>query len=71
MKIKYSFHAKKRLKERKINKAAVLQVLAKPDNKVCVERNRIIANKEFEGYNLEVVYVVENNRIVIITLYYL
>lgn len=45
--------------------------LVEPDNKVYSERNRIVSNKRFKDYTLEVVYVVENNQIVIITLYYL
>ena len=71
MQIQYSPHAKKRLLERNIHKAEVILTLTKPDNKAYIERNRIIANKQFKSYTSEVVYVVEEKRIVIITLYYL
>lgn len=71
MQIKYSPHAKKRFVERKIIGAEVMLTLVEPDNKVYSERNRIVANKRFKDYTLEVVYVIENNQIVIITFYYL
>ncbi len=71
MKIKYSPHAKKRLKERKINKSGVTLVLTKPDNKVFGGRNRIIVNRKFKDYTLEAVYVIEGGEIIVITLYYI
>ncbi|MEK7617711.1 MAG: DUF4258 domain-containing protein [Patescibacteria group bacterium] len=75
MRIKYSPHARKRLRERKINQDEVLIVLHHPGNKIYASRNRsrnrIIANKKFNSYTLEVVYVIENEQTIIITLYYL
>ena len=71
MKVLYSPHAKKRLLDRKISGAEVLLTLFEPDNQVYAERSRIIANKKFKSYTLEVVYVVEDNDIIIVTLYYL
>ena len=50
MRIKYSPHARKRLRERKINQDEVLIVLHHPGNKIYASRNRsrnrIIANKK-------------------------
>ncbi len=71
MEIIYSPHAKKRLRERKISKAAVIQTIKKPDKELSSDRNRIIAQRYFGNRILEVIYVKENNQIVIITLYYL
>lgn len=71
MKIQYSPHAKKRQKERKVVASEVLSTVTNPDNLVYGDRNRIIANKKFKSYTLEVVYVVEHKQIIIITLYYL
>jgi Domain of unknown function (DUF4258) len=71
MEIVYSQHARKRMNERKISKVAVYTTLVNPDKKLLAERDRAIARKKFKNRTLEVIYVVENNKIIIITLYYL
>ena len=71
MEITYSPHAKKRLRERNIHKSEITLVLAKPDSKVYSGRNRIIVNKKFKQHILEVIYVIESGKIIIITTYYL
>ena len=70
MKIKYSPHARIRLRERDISVAQVRLTLANSDSVGKVDRNRLIARKKLNGATLEVIYVVENNQIIIITLYY-
>jgi len=69
MEIIYSPHAKKRLRERKISKTAVILAINNPDKELLGDRNRIIARRRFGNRILEVIYVKENNQIVIITLY--
>jgi len=69
MQLKYSPHAKKRLRQRKISKILVLKTLANPDKKVLSYRNRFIVNKKFKSYTLEIVYVIEDGQIEVITLY--
>lgn len=71
MKIKYSPHAKKRLRQRRISKIQVQLTLADPDTTASVDRNRLIARKKLNGKTLEVIYVKEKDAIIIITLYYL
>jgi len=71
MEIIYSPHAQKRLRERKISKVVVVLAVQNPDNQLLGERNRVIVQKHFGTRTLEVIYVVEANKIVIITLYYL
>lgn len=71
MKIIYSPHAKKRLRERKISKATVILAIKDPDKELLGDRNRIITRRRFGNRILEVIYVKENNQIIITTLYYL
>jgi hypothetical protein len=71
MKIVYSPHALKRLKQRKILVVEVLKTLKNPDNEFDSARNRKIVNKRFSRRTLEIVYVIENKTLIIITLYYL
>jgi hypothetical protein len=71
MKVEYSPHSQKRLKLRGIAKAQVLLAILKPDAVLSASRNRLIARKKLNGKTLEVIYVKESGKIVIITLYYL
>jgi hypothetical protein len=71
MKIKLSPHSKKRIKQRKIKVAEIRLTLISPDRKFFVGRNRIIVRKKIRQKELEVIYVIENRTIVIVTLYYL
>jgi hypothetical protein len=63
-------HAKERMKERGILKKDIEKVLLNPD-RIYRENHRIIASKRINKENLEVVYVVENNKKIILTCYYL
>jgi hypothetical protein len=71
MRFRLSPHAKKRIKERKVKKSEIAQALARPDRTTYGDRNRIIVNKKFNQKILEIVYVIENKGIIVITLYYL
>jgi hypothetical protein len=63
-------HAKERMKERGILKKDIEKVLLNPD-RIYRENHRIIASKRVNKEILEVVYVVENNKKIILTCYYL
>ena len=69
MKIKYSPHARKRLAQRKIKPGDVEMLIHRPDSIVSADRNRQIARKKIKDKILEIIFVEENNQIVIITLY--
>lgn len=70
MKIKYSPHARIRLLERKITRKQIRLTLLNPDSVSQVDRNRLVARKKLNGKTLEIIYVIENKKIIIITLYY-
>ena len=63
-------HAKDRMKERGILKKDIEKVLLNPD-RIYRENHRIIASKRINKEILEVVYMVENNKKIILTCYYL
>jgi hypothetical protein len=63
-------HAKERMKERGILKKDIEKVLLNPD-RIYRENHRVIASKRINKEILEVVYVIENNKKIILTCYYL
>jgi hypothetical protein len=63
-------HARERMKERGILKKDIEKVLLNPD-RIYRENLRIIASKRVNKEILEVVYVVGNNKKIILTCYYL
>jgi hypothetical protein len=63
-------HAKERMKERGILKKDIEKVLLNSD-RIYRENHRVIASKRINKEILEVVYVVENNKKIILTCYYL
>lgn len=63
-------HAKDRIIERGILKRDIEKVLLNPEQ-VERENHKIIASKKINREILEVVYVVENNKKIILTCYYL
>lgn len=71
MKIKFSPHAKKRLKQRSVSESQARLTILNPDFTLAADRNRIIARKKLNGKSLEVVYVKENGKVIVITLYYI
>ena len=71
MHINFTNHAKIRINERGISILHIEQTLKKPDtNKIGFDRI-ILAQKEFAGKILEVVYTENKKKIVVITAYYL
>ena len=71
MEIIYSSHAQKRMRERKISKTDVVLTIRDPNKQTSADRNRIIIQKKFGIRTLELIYVIENSKIIVITLYYL
>jgi len=63
-------HTKDRMKEREILKRDIEEVLLNPD-RIHRENHRIIASKKINKKVLEVVYVVENSKKIILTCYHL
>ena len=66
----FTKHAKDRMKERGILKRDIEKVLLNPD-KIHRENHRIIASKTINKKILEVVYIIENSKKIILTCYYL
>ena len=71
MSIKFSDHARKQIKERKIPVNIVSQTVKNPERKLASSRNRKLRQRQFGSKILEVVTVTEGSRITVITVYYL
>jgi len=63
-------HAKDRMKERGILKRDIEKALLNPDE-IHRENHKVIVSKRINKEILEVVYVIENNKKIILTCYYL
>jgi len=66
----FTKHAKDRMKERRILKRDIEKVLLNPD-RIHRENHKIIAAKTINEKILEVVYIIENSKKIILTCYYL
>ena len=66
----FTKHAKDRMKERGILKRDIEKVLLNPD-RIHRENHKIIAAKTINKKILEVVYIIENSKKIILTCYYL
>jgi len=66
----FTKHAINRVKERGILKRDILKVLENPDY-IKRDNKRIIANKKLNKETLEIIFVRENNKTIILTCYYL
>ena len=66
----FTKHALKRMKEREISKADIAKVIRNPDY---IQRDfkRIVANKKLNGKILEIIFLKENKKTIILTCYYL
>ena len=71
MSIKYSDHAKKQIKERKIPVNSVNETVKNSERKIISSRNRKLRQRQFGSKILEVITVTEGSRIAVITAYYL
>ena len=70
-KIKFSDHAKDRIKERKIPTDEVLSVVKNPEEIITSFKNRKLFRRRVRGKMLEVVAVEDEAVLEIITAYYL
>jgi hypothetical protein len=72
MEIKFSQHALDQLKIRsRFTKSMVLEVLKNPDNVSHSYRGRELYSKQYDRELLEVVAVKEDNKLIVITQYFL
>lgn len=71
MPIKFSEHALRRLKRRKISKKDVTEAVYKPEQVLKSYRGRKLRRRSIHGGILEVVTVTEGSRITVVTAYLL
>ncbi|MDO8486724.1 MAG: DUF4258 domain-containing protein [Candidatus Curtissbacteria bacterium] len=71
MSIKFSDHATRQLKARKISKRDVIQTVKNPEVKSKSFKNRTLRRRRFGSKMLEVVTITEGSTIIVITPYYL
>ncbi len=71
MKIIFSKHSKERLISRGISQKKIREAINKPSEIVESYKNRKLFQKKIHGKILEVVTVMESNKIVVITAYLL
>jgi uncharacterized DUF497 family protein len=62
-------HAKERIRERGISLKDIKKTLLNPDQ-IFRENRKIIASKKINKKILEIIYVIENNKKIILTCYY-
>jgi len=67
MKVKYTRHARRRMKWRKISKEEIEKTLEAPDRTESCGEKRVNASKSLGKRLLKVSYVIEANEIVIIS----
>ncbi len=71
MKIVFSSHAEKRMKERGVRKEDIIEVIDFPEYVIRRENNEIEAYKKINNKMFKVVYIKLENYIKVITSYYL
>lgn len=71
MSIKFSEHALRQLKARKIPKGRILLTVRKPASKLKSFKKRMLRRRQFGSKILEVVTITEGSKITVITPYYL
>jgi len=69
--IKFSDHARKQIKERKIPVNRVNETVKNPERKIFSSRNRKLRQRQFGSKILEVVTITEGSKITVVTAYYL
>lgn len=69
--IEFSDHAKEQYKKRKIPKRQILKTIQSPQKQFKSYRGRTVRQRTFGEKILEVVSVVEDEKIVVLTQYYL
>lgn len=71
MRIEFSEHAEDRIHKRKIPRARIRETIQNPDEALDSFRGRKLRRKRFGDKILEIVTVTEEDKIVVITQYYL
>ena len=70
MKIVYTNHAEERLLHRGIKRELIRKVINKPDKLIDAKYSRKQAIKKINSDKVSVIYVEENNKIVVLTVYW-
>lgn len=65
--ITFSDHAKIKIKQRNLDGAKIIRTVDKPDIILNTYNNRKIVEKNFGKLNLRVIYIKENDDIIIVT----
>lgn len=71
MQIKFSDHARNRIKERNISVALVILTVKESEITKTSYRNRKLFRRSFRGKTLEVVAILEKDLYTVVTAYYL
>ncbi|MCF7834014.1 MAG: DUF4258 domain-containing protein [Candidatus Pacebacteria bacterium] len=69
MKIFFTKHFKQRLKERSISIFQIYQIIKYPDYREKVHQDRILLRKHFGSRSINLICVIKNKKIIIITTY--
>jgi hypothetical protein len=67
MKIIYTIHARLRMSLRGITEKMVEETMSKPEREGVGYRNKRVAFKSFGQKSIKVVYAIDNNEVIIIT----
>lgn len=67
----YTKHANMRIKQRNLSPSQIEQTVLQPDKVIPSFKGRLLAQKEFSGNALEVVYRQQGEATVILTAYWL
>ncbi len=67
MKIRYTFHALERIKQRAIDKELIEESLGNPDKTTLLKENIYRCIKKIDGRVLVVIYKIDNDTILVIT----
>lgn len=70
MRVIFSEHALRKIKERDLNKMKIIETIESPDYHEFTNGNRQLAEKNFGKLNLRVIFCQENSFIIIITAYW-
>ena len=71
MGIKFSDHAARQVKSRKIPRKRIIDAIKKPQKKINSFKNRMLRQRQFGSKILEAVTITEGSKITVITAYYL
>lgn len=67
----YTKHSKVRIKQRNLKSQQIEETIIEPDKVTSSFRGRLIAQKNFSGQTLEVIFKKQGNNVIIITAYWL